>query len=150
MKDFFLRRARETDLEEVKALLTTSSLPLEGVDEAFSNFIVAEGGPSIVGTAGLELYGRFALLRSAAVVKGWQGYGVGRALIGEVISRARSRNVDSVFLLTTTAENYFPSFGFQKIERAELPVELNESAELRGACPDTATVMRLVLNATSR
>jgi amino-acid N-acetyltransferase len=145
VKDFFLRRAREADLDEVKALLGANELPLDGVDEAFSNFIIAEGGPSIVGTAGLEIYGRYALLRSAAVAKKWQGYGVGRALIGEMISRARSRNIDSIFLLTTTAENYFPSFGFVKIERSEVPAELGESAELKGACPSSATVMRVDL-----
>jgi amino-acid N-acetyltransferase len=50
-----------------------------------------------------------------------------------------------VFLLTTTAENFFPSFGFQRIERADVPTELEQSPELRGACPASATVMKLTL-----
>jgi amino-acid N-acetyltransferase len=64
-------------------------------------------------------------------------------LTGEILSRARARNIDEVFLLTTTAENFFPSFGFQRIERADLPPELEQSAELTGACPASATVMKL-------
>jgi len=150
MKDFFLRRAREDDLEGVLALLVAGKLPVEGVSEAIGNFVVAEGRASPVGAVGMEVYGKYALLRSAIVAPGWQGYGVGRALVAELISRARTRNIDVVYLLTTTAENYFPSFGFERIDRAEIPAELMASPELRGACPDTAIVMRLGLNITNR
>jgi len=48
----------------------------------------------------------------------------------------------ALYLLTTTAEEYFPSFGFEKVERSSVPAELNDSAELKGACPASATVMR--------
>lgn len=146
MKDFFIRRAKKDDFEAVSALLQNSTLPADGVAEAFDNFIVAEGnGINVVGAAGLEVYDRFALLRSVVVAPAWQGYGVGRALTGEILSRARARNVNVVFLLTTTAENFFPSFGFQRIERADVPAELEQSPELRGACPASATVMKLTL-----
>lgn len=146
MKDFFIRRAKKDDLEAVSALLQNSKLPLEGVAEAFDNFILAEGnGIHIVGAAGVEVYGRVALLRSVVVAPAWQGYGVGRALAGEILSRARARNIDNIFLLTTTAENFFPSFGFQRIEREDIPPELEQSAELRGACPASAIVMKLSL-----
>jgi amino-acid N-acetyltransferase len=147
MKDFFIRRAKKDDFEAVSTLLQKSNLPLDGVAESFDNFVVAEGNwIEVVGAAGLEIYGRFSLLRSVVVAPGWQGYGVGRALTGEVLSRARARNIDDVYLLTTTAENFFPSFGFQRIERADIPVELEQSAELRGACPASATVMKLSLH----
>ena len=73
MKDFFLRRARQTDLDQVLRLLADNGLPSEGVSDHIGTFVVAEDGFKVVGTAGLELYGRFALLRSAAVSKTWQG-----------------------------------------------------------------------------
>lgn len=146
MKDFFIRRAKQGDLENISALLGAAKLPLDGVDEALDNFILAEGnGIQIVGAAGLEVYGRVALLRSVAVAPGWQGFGVGRALTGEILSRARERNVNEVFLLTTTAESFFPSFGFVRTDRANVPTELEQSRELQGACPATATVMKLGL-----
>ncbi len=150
MRDFFLRRAREDDLESVLALLTAGKLPVEGVREAFGNFVVAEGRGVPVGAVGMEVYGRYGLLRSAIVEPPWRGYGIGRALVAELISRARTRSVDAVYLLTTTAENYFPSFGFETIDRTGIPAELAESAELRGACPDSAIVMKLALNNTNR
>ena len=147
MKDFWIRRARKEDLESVCKLLEAAKLPLDGVAESFDNFILAEGnGIHVVGAAGLEVYGRVALLRSVVVASGWQGYGVGRALTGEILSRARARNIADVYLLTTTAEQFFPSFGFAKVDRADVPDELRASPELRGACPSTATVMKLSLN----
>lgn len=145
MRNFFLRRAREEDLEEVLALLAAGKLPVEGVREAFGNFLIAEGREVAVGAVGMETYGNRALLRSLIVDPGWRGYGVGRALVAELISRARTRSIEAVYLLTTSAENYFPAFGFQRIDRAEILAELSESPELRGVCPDSAIAMKLGL-----
>jgi len=140
-----LRRARDHDLEPVLRLLSESKLPTEGVAEAFANYVIAEGAGNPIGAVGMEMYGRYGLLRSAVVGPSWQGCGVGRALVGEMLSRARMLDVAAVYLLTTTAEKYFPSFGFTRIGRNEVPPELEESPELRGACPGTAIVMRLEL-----
>ena len=53
--------------------------------------------------------------------------------------------ITTVVLLTTTAEDYFPRFGFERTDRSVVPEEVRESAEFRGACPASATVMQLVL-----
>jgi N-acetylglutamate synthase and related acetyltransferases len=150
MIPFFMRRAKVTDIETVNALLSANDLPTEGVADAIDDFIVAEVGDRLIGAIGLELYGRTGLLRSAVVSGERRGQGIGRALVGELLSKARSGNLDSLYLLTTTAEPYFESFGFAVVNRADVPEELNASAELRGACPDTATVMRLRLQAWPR
>ncbi|MBV9947898.1 MAG: GNAT family N-acetyltransferase, partial [Myxococcales bacterium] len=44
-------------------------------------------------------------------------------------------------LLTTTADSFFPRFGFQHIAREDVPPELRASRELQGACPASAIVM---------
>lgn len=140
-----MRRATAADVEPVSKLLSSNYLPTDGVADAIDNFIVAEVGNTIVGAIGIEVYGRYGLLRSAVVSTERQGQGIGHALVGELLSKARSRGIASVYLLTTTAENYFPSFGFVRTERELVPSELGASAEMRGACPDTATVMKLDL-----
>ena len=145
MIPFFMRRATADDVNPVSKLLSSSKLPTEGVAESIDNFVIAEVGDAIVGAIGIEVYGRYGLLRSAVVAPEKQGQGIGHALVGELLSKARSRGIASVYLLTTTAENYFPSFGFVRTDRKLVPSELGASAELRGACPDTATVMRLDL-----
>jgi amino-acid N-acetyltransferase len=47
-----------------------------------------------------------------------------------------------VFLLTTTAEAFFPKFGFEQIQRIDVPISLQASVEFQSACPASAIVMR--------
>ena len=48
----------------------------------------------------------------------------------------------TVFLLTTTAERYFPKLGFKTIARDDVPASVQSSIEFQGACPASAIVMR--------
>jgi amino-acid N-acetyltransferase len=48
----------------------------------------------------------------------------------------------TVFLLTTTAERFFPRFGFEPIARDEVPASVLASVEFQSACPESAIVMR--------
>jgi amino-acid N-acetyltransferase len=141
MKAPALRRAAPSDLPAVERLLVDSSLPLDGVAGALGDFMVAESGDEIVGVAGLEVCSNNALLRSVAVAPQWRSHGVGRALVTNLISDAESRGIHALYLLTTTADHYFPSFGFHTIERAAVPVDIQKTDEFRFACSATATVM---------
>ena len=144
-----LRAAAPSDLEAVERLLTASQLPVDGVREALPTFIVAEAGNEIVGVAGLEICCDNALLRSVAVADGWRSRGVGRALVTRIIAEAEARGLHALYLLTTTAERYFPSFGFGTITRAEVPEDVRATAEFQGVCCATATVMRRSVSAAS-
>jgi amino-acid N-acetyltransferase len=44
--------------------------------------------------------------------------------------------------LTTTAEHFFPKFGFERIARADVPSSVQRSVEFTSVCPASATVMR--------
>src|SRR5438105_8644401 len=136
-----LRAARAGDLPAIERLLTKSQLPLAGVAESLAGFVVAESDGTIVGTAALEVCCDNALLRSVAVAPEWRSRGLGRALVARAIADAEARGLDAVYLLTTSAERYFPSFGFRPTTRAAVPRELQTTAEFNGACPDSAVVM---------
>jgi amino-acid N-acetyltransferase len=136
-----VRPATPADLVAVEALLTASGLPLDGVQDALTTFVVAESGTDLVGVAGLEVCCDNALLRSVAVRPEWRSHGVGRALVTQVIADAESRGIRALYLLTTTADRYFPSFGFQIIARADVPSDVRATAEFREACPESAAVM---------
>ncbi len=137
-----LRSATQADLPAVLALLGRTGLPREGVEaESLADFVVAEDSGTVVGVVGLEIYRASALLRSAAVEESWRGTGVGRGLIERALALSRERGIEDVFLLTTTAEHYFPRFGFTCVCRDEVPEAVKASAEFRGACPSTAVVM---------
>jgi len=136
-----LRPARPTDLSAIEQLLRGSQLPLAGVAEAIPGFVVAEYEGDIVGTAALEVCCHNALLRSVAVTPEWRSRGLGRALVTRVIADAEARGLRALYLLTTTAEHYFPSFGFREIRRDQVPAEVRETEEFRSACPASAVAM---------
>lgn len=139
-----LRAATPMDLAAVEALLSASKLPLDGVAESLGTFVVAEHEGALVGVAGIEHCGagEHALLRSVAVAESWKGRGLGRALVTRAISDAESRGAHALYLLTTTAEHYFPSFGFKPTTRDAVPAEIKANVEFTSACPASAVVMR--------
>ncbi len=134
--------ARPGDLEAVTRILMHHGLPLEGVREQLSTMVVARDNGTVIGSAALEVYEDGALLRSVAVAPGREGAGLGRALTEAALRLAVERRAAAVFLLTTTAEQYFPRFGFVRIERANVPATVQQSIEFRSACPSSAIVMR--------
>ena len=136
-----LRPASMKDLPRVEKLLTESKLPLDGVKESLHDFVVAEAQGDIVGVAGLEICCDDALLRSVAVRPEWRSKGVGRALVNRAIAEAESRGLRALYLLTTTAEQYFPSFGFAKVDRAAIPEQVRATKEFTSACPASAVAM---------
>ena len=142
-----LRAAVDADLEAVEQLLFASGLPVAGVSDALRTFIVAESDGRLVGVIGLEVCCEHALLRSTAVVPEWRDRGLGRRLVERIIAEAEARNLCALYLLTTTAERYFPSFGFVKTARDAVPPAVRETVEFKDACPASATVMCLILPA---
>jgi amino-acid N-acetyltransferase len=109
------------------------------------DFLVAEESGRVVGAVGLEVYGDCALLRSAVVDAGRRGSGLGIDLVGSLLRGAEKRGLREIYLLTTTAEHFFPRFGFVRIPRDDVAPTVRESEEFRGACPDSAIAMRTVL-----
>ena len=130
------------DLPAIRALLERVQLPLAGVDEQLPTLLVAREGERIVGTAALELYADGALLRSVAVEPGRQGRQLGHELTDAALRLAAANGANTVFLLTTTAERFFPRFGFEPIDRAQVPPSVRQSVEFQSACPASAIVMR--------
>jgi amino-acid N-acetyltransferase len=141
-----VRPATQSDYETVVGLLQAANLPLAGVPRALAGFYVAEDRGRILGTVGLELYGTDGLLRSAVVDPAARGTGLGHALVGRLLGDARERGIGAVYLLTTTAEGWFPRFGFSRIERDDVPDQVRASVEFREACPASAVVMRAMLS----
>jgi amino-acid N-acetyltransferase len=140
-----LRRVHAEDRGCVLAILGGAGLPTEGVVEHFETFIVAESESRVAGVAGLEMYGADALLRSVVVVPEARGTGLGAALTRRALSEATSGNVRNVYLLTTTADAFFPRFGFERIGWEFVPAAVRESREFNGACPSNAVAMRASL-----
>lgn len=142
-----MRQATAGDLASVERLLVANGLPIAGVADALCTFIVAEHEGEIVGVVGLELCRDHGLLRSTAVDPAYRDRGLGRALVERIIAEAEARGIHALYLLTTTAERYFPSFGFVATTRDAVPPPIRDTIEFASACPASATVMCLPLPA---
>lgn len=145
---YSIRAATAADLPTVRELLADAALPVEGVEAQFGAsyaVAVAQSG-AIIGAEGIEVYGSSGLLRSAVVDPAWRGRGVGEALSKDRLEWARSVGLHELYLLTTTAAEYFRKFGFVSVDRASAPPALQASSEFASVCPSSATTMRLVLS----
>ena len=137
-----IERAQREDLAGVLALLGRHGLPLDGASSLGDTLVVARLNGQIVGAAGLELYADGALLRSVVVEASAQGQGLGHRLTEAALTLAREHGLTVVFLLTTTAAQFFPRFGFERITRDDVPESVRQSIEFQSACPASAVVMR--------
>jgi N-acetylglutamate synthase-like GNAT family acetyltransferase len=141
--NWIFRPATPGDWPAIATLLTSLNLPLDGAQEHLDGFLLAFCENSLAGVAGLERYGSTGLLRSVAVAG--QNRGLGRELVTRLIDRATAEGLTRIVLLTTTAPDYFPRFGFRRIARQEAPLAVQESIEFKQACPASAVVMELPL-----
>jgi amino-acid N-acetyltransferase len=57
-------------------------------------------------------------------------------------ARGRAADVEALFLLTTTAADFFGTRGYELIDREAVPEAVAETAEFSELCPDAATCMR--------
>lgn len=136
-----VRPSRATDLDDVLHLLAEAGLPQQGVSESFDDFVVAERDGSVVAAGGIEQAGNDCLLRSVVVARSEQGRGTGRLVVARLIAEARARRIDSLWLLTETAADYFADFGFERRDRAAAPGALRATAEFQHCCPSSAIAM---------
>lgn len=96
----------------------------------------------IIAVVGLELFGAVALLRSLAVAPAHRGRGLARQLVTFAESVAASRGVDSLFLLTTTASDFFCKSGFMPISRPEAPPAIQATSQFSSLCPASSAFLR--------
>lgn len=134
-----------TDLPAVQTFLRAQHLPTAGIVGNRNGFLLVEDAGQLVALAGVEVHGSVGLLRSVAVDPAYRSRGIAAQLVGQAIGYARQFGLSDLYLLTTTAKDYFPRFGFQALSRDQAPAALQASAEFQGACPDTATLMHLPL-----
>jgi amino-acid N-acetyltransferase len=135
--------ARPHDLRGALDLLGRAELTGQDVAERWGHyFVVREDDGRVVGVAGLEVHGEDGLLRSVAVDADYRGQGLATALVEAALERAKILNLRAVYLLTTTARDYFARREFVDCARETAPAAVRESWEFRAGCPSTAAFMK--------
>ncbi len=139
--EMVFRPAVPNDWKAVSALLGSCSLPLQGAQQHFADFLLVFEGDALAACGGLECYGDVALLRSVAVAPTHRSKGLGQEVCGRLLAGAKERDIRTVVLLTDSAQDFFVQMGFEIVPRSDLPAQVGASEELRGACPATALAM---------
>ena len=134
-------RFQSEDEPAVLQLLTDNGLPIDGLVDHLETALVTRLDDRVVACAALEVYPDGALLRSVAVERALRGSGLGHQIVRAALDLAHQRGTRSVYVLTTTAEAFFPRFGFRRIARAEVPAGVQTSVEFQSACPASAVVL---------
>ena len=133
---------------EVEALLTEAQLPVSDLSSSLSLSLlgVRESG-RLVGVVGIEVYGDVGMLRSLAVASARRNAGLGVSLVSNAEAWAAEQGVKALYLLTTTAAQFFARLGYEAIPRSEAPAAIAATAQFSDLCPASSTFMRKVLAA---
>jgi amino-acid N-acetyltransferase len=138
-----LSGVRSGERTQIIDLLTNCGLHTADItDDMLRNFIVARKGETIVGVIGLEIAGTDALVRSIAVNAKFRNQGVAAMLTQSIERHGRNCGVDTLYLLTLTAESFFEGQGFGRCDRGAAPSGIQATQEFQTFCPDTAVCMR--------
>jgi amino-acid N-acetyltransferase len=126
----------------IRQLLTLCGLPHEDITtEHLQHFWAIKEKGEILGTVGLEILGRSALVRSLAVAPRFRKRGLASELTQKVEEYAASLKIEKLYLLTMTAENFFGKRGYQKSERILAPPEIQGTTEFNNLCPSSSVCM---------
>ncbi len=135
-----IRPARADDLTAIVELLTACGLPASDLSAAhLADFFVATANDRLIGVAGVEQLERVGLLRSLAVAPDYRSAGVAHRLVTACEERAKSlHGISDLYLLTTTAADYFLQRGYREVPRASVPGGVAAHPQFLGLCPASA------------
>lgn len=142
-----LRQAVPGDWDTVQGMLLAADLPIDDLGaERLDGFLIAQDENATVGLIGLEILGTVGLLRSLVVARNARNSGLGGKLVGALESAALAAGITELWLLTIDAERFFQRHDFEIIDRTAAPDEIRQTDEFSALCPDSAFLMRKLLD----
>ena len=141
MENQYLITSASNHRPEIVELLQSEKLPVDDLPEMLGTFYTALQENKVIGAIGFEKYGGFGLLRSMVVDRNHRNKNIASALVGKLEEEAARAGIESIYLLTQTADQYFAKKGYKKIERDSVPEPVRASREFIDLCPASAIVM---------
>jgi len=141
---------RNPSESQVKHLLAEAELPASDLtSKRLETFFGCGPMEALTGVVGLEIYGKVALLRSLAVSRKSRGKGYGKALVSQAEGYAQSQGVTEIYLLTTTAGEFFEQLGYRRVDREGAPGAIGQTQEFSALCPSNSAFMVKALPANN-
>jgi amino-acid N-acetyltransferase len=143
-----MRLAKPSDLSDIIRMLVKANLNTSGVEQHLERFIVVEVQPNaatmnkrIIGTAGIERWGKDGLLRSFVMESESWNAQVGLDLIKVVMSLARNEQLECLYLMTSSSQPFFTYLGFQQVGWDQVPDDVKQSSHFESYNPENAAIM---------
>ena len=133
-----VRPATDDERDRIAELLRANDLPASELEASPVRLFVGVDGDELVGVGGFEGYDKSALLRSVVVPAAKRGRGYGSALCERLEERAAAAGVETLYLLTTTATNFFENQGYEPVSREAVPEPIRRTSQFTELCPDSA------------
>jgi N-acetylglutamate synthase-like GNAT family acetyltransferase len=121
--------------------LAKAGLPVGDVRESGPQFWRFEREDVPIGFGGLEIHAEDALLRSVVTVPPLRNRGHGRAIVTMLEMEARAHGCRALYLLTTTAREFFEKLGYAPCDRDSVPKAIAASRMFSLTCPQSAAIM---------
>lgn len=126
-------------------LLVENSLPTSDLSpEDMELFLAIGDQDNLQGIVGVEIHGSDALLRSLAVSSLSRNHGYGTELVRAAEKLAKSNDIKCLYLITTTAQQFFERTGYKVIARSMVSDAIRKTEEFSSLCPADAVVMQKI------
>lgn len=131
--------------QAVIELLEENQLPTSDIDDRKTLFALVQNS-RVIGTGGLEFFEDCALLRRLSIRQDHRGRGWGKLIVHELEKKSREKGIHYLYLLTTTAQDFFTREGYGAVDRKEVPLAIETTSEFSSVCSPSAIVMKKTLS----
>jgi len=133
--------ASQNSFSAAVELLKKNNLPTEDINPGTQLFVIEEND-SVIGTIAVEYNFDVALLRSLSVCEQKRNSGIGQMLVAFIENYVQKQGVQSIYLLTTTAEAFFSKKGYESVDRNVVPDFIKNTKEFSIICSASSTLMK--------
>ncbi|MFI4885506.1 MAG: GNAT family N-acetyltransferase [Steroidobacterales bacterium] len=145
--DLRVERATTADRAGMVTVLEACGLSSFGILAPGTLYWVCRTVSGFVGTCGIEVGDRCALLRSVGVMEGWRGKGIAERLIGCALLEATRLDLRDMYLFSKDMGGYFQRLGWREVAVAEAAARLPQAPQVRryeqiGWYPDERAFVR--------
>jgi amino-acid N-acetyltransferase len=131
MQDMIIRDAKVADAKVINGLISSHAevdrmlfRSMPDIYENLQTFLVAEEAGRVVGCCAIQvIWSDLAEVKSLAVAADCFGKGIGKALVGAAVEKAKNMGVKKVFALTLE-NRFFERLGFTKTDTEQLPMKV--------------------------
>lgn len=145
--DLRIERATPDDRDAMARVLEICGLSSFGILAPSSLYWVCRAESGLVGTCGMEVGDRCALLRSVCVLESQRGRNIAERLVGCALLEATLLDLPDVYLFSKDTGGYFERLGWHEVPVAEVAARLPRAPQVRryeeiGWYPDERAFVR--------